>query len=59
MATNKDDTLVTMLKTDRDILKNLAEKRGRTMKYVLGEMVEREQVRVKELEKAGVPVKQH
>lgn len=59
MATNTEDTLVTMLKTDRDILKELADTRGRTMKFILSKMMLREQERTKQLIKDGVPVEQH
>ena len=48
-----------MLKKDRDILKGFADERGRTMKYILGKMVEREQERSEQLTKDGVPVEQH
>ena len=59
MATNSEDTLVTMLKKDRDVLKGYADERGRTMKYILGRMLVREKERVKQLNKDGIPVEQH
>lgn len=54
MATNKNDTLVTVSTEDVDILRLWKKESKRTIKHILHKMIEREEIRRLELDKKGI-----